>query len=342
MPEIGKLSTWLIENGGTMMTWIIVSIIVLFTLWVKKDEWFGSSKNPAVPKPVAKATEPEPKKEPEKEPVSNPKPAAPVPAPTQVTPQKEDKRVDGFRAGLWRAFGGLIGVSIFLLLILIVVQNMEAFKHSNVIEYKIDPTVRADEGGRSAFFTGQTHYLNEVIQFCYFDKELGLTRIQAWDCTDMVKHESRFQMYNSDGSVFVGEQNPLDTGVFMINLKESAKEIVQANCNIESFECQKKVFRLIYLEKRSFERWVAYSVVKNLTVTTYKVTANPDEWSGEFYLPRNDSCFLDPERKMEMMGGGDGKPVEISPEFVPFMEAPFLRFRSKDGSPATVTIMCRQ
>lgn len=85
MPEIGKLSTWLIENGGTLATWIIVSAIVLFTVSVKKDEWFGK-RTTTTRKPTEKPAEPEPKKAPE------PETAKAVKAEQLQTPKKEVKK----------------------------------------------------------------------------------------------------------------------------------------------------------------------------------------------------------------------------------------------------------
>jgi hypothetical protein len=224
---------------------------------------------------------------------------------------------------------------------ILLLQQAELFKQTGGPEYHLDPTKTTAPGERSAFYDGRkTIFLNEVIQFCYFDKELGLTREEAWDCVDMVKAESRFRMYNEDGSVFRGEQNPDDTGIFMINTQYQAKNIAKAGCNLDSFECQKKVFRLIFLEKRSFEPWTAYSGMKKLPVNTFQVSAPVEDWSGEFYLPRNGSCLVIPSKEMQMLGG-NGTPVTVSPDHVPFMDSPFIRFKSQDERVGMVTIKCR-
>ncbi len=223
---------------------------------------------------------------------------------------------------------------------ILMLQQAELFKQRPGPVLHLDPTKVTAPGERSAYFDGQTHFLNEVIQFCYFDEELKLTREQGWDCVDMVKAESEFRMYNDDGSVFRGEQNPDDTGVLMLNVKYQAENIKKARCNIDSFECQKKVFRLAYLEKRSFEPWKAYKVMKTWPVQTYQLTAPIDEWGGEFFLPTNGSCLIEPDREMFMVGV-DSTPVVVSHEHVPFMESPTVRFRSKDGVQGMATIRCR-
>ncbi len=224
-------------------------------------------------------------------------------------------------------------------LVIDVLQRAEQYKHTGPVRVT-DPSAIVKPVVPSQFFNGQTHYLREIMQFCYFDEELNLSREEGWDCVDMIKLESEFQMYNLDGTVKLGDQNKDDKGAFMINVKWSAKEIAKAGCNIESFECQKKVFRLIFLEKRSFERWTAYPRVKNLKVRSYPVSAPAGAWGEIFNPPVGDSCFVKPNRNLEMLGD-DGTPVPISPEYVPFISTDTLQFRSTDETPGEVVMMCR-
>jgi len=244
----------------------------------------------------------------------------------------------------WWVFARKVATVIFFawlswFVVILVLQNAEYYKKQGPRRVT-EAMATSTTGPRSQFFVGQTHFVSEIVKFCYFDQELNLSREEGWDCTDLAKLESGFQMYNLDGSVRRGDQNKEDIGVFMINRKWSAKEIAEAGCNIESFECQKKVFRLIFLEKRSFERWTAYPRVKNLTVTPHTVSAPVGEWGEIFNPPDGDSCFVKPDRNLEMLAK-DGTPMPISPEYVPFTETPTLQFRSTDETPAEVTILCR-
>lgn len=224
-------------------------------------------------------------------------------------------------------------------LVMDVVLRMQHYIHTGPVRVT-EEMATSTSGPRSEFFTGQTHFLNEVIKFCYFDTELGLSREEAWDCTDMVDAESNFQMYNNDGSVRRGDQNRDDVGIFMINVKHSVEEITEAGCSIDSFECQKKVFRLIFLKKRSFERWHGHAVVKTLKVKETKRVAPVGEWGESLELPKDKSCFVQPNRNLEMLGR-DGIPMAISPDHVPFLESPTIRFRSTDEVEGEVLIKCR-
>lgn len=228
----------------------------------------------------------------------------------------------------------------FWFLVIDVMQRADSYIHETPIPVG-NPSVLSSIGERSLYFRSQMDFLNENIKFCYFDAELKLTREEAWDCADMIRLESNNKMYNPDGSVVRGEENHDDIGTMMINIKWSAEEIAKAGCNVESYECQKKVFRLIFLQKRSFERWKAYDIVKQLPIRAFRVAAPANEEGGEeFHPPLHKSCHVKPDRSMQMQSGNGGW-VDITPDYVPFAESSIIRFRSKDGVPSGVTILCR-
>lgn len=342
MPEIGKLSTWLIENGGTMATWIIVSAIVLFTIWVKKDEWFGKRATTA-PKPTEKPAEPEPKKAPE------PEPAKDVKAESVTTPKKGENTGRTVMHGIysmWRpARNAIIFCAVcfgFWIGVIRIVQEAEHYKQGHDLVRVIDSTRSTAPGERSAFFNGQTHFLQEVIKFWNHDPEIvaSSTRRERWEGIDTVRFESRYQQYNPDGSVFRGVQNPRDIGMFQINLDQSAKEIAEANCNVEAVDCQFKVARLIWKHSK-FKRWLAHNDVLKAPVVVHKVVAPVGEWGEIFIPPFDDSCFWEVDRKVEMMGE-DGQVYEFLPDNVPFFATRTTTYRVPDEPAGLVTISCRQ
>ncbi len=328
MPDFGKTFTWLIENGGIMMTWIIVVAIVLFTLWVKRDEWFG--KRTSAPKPPApKAEEPEPKKVPE------PEPAKTVKVEPVTVPKKDDKSLENFRLGLWRMFGAGIAMIIIVLL----AKNLNKAKNDYIFD---GPVARPQVAGASPYFKGQTHFLQEVIRFWNEDPEIVATstRRERWEGIDTVRFESRYQQFNPDGTVFRGVQNPRDIGMFQINLDESAKEIAEAQCNVEAVDCQFKVARLIWKHSK-FKRWKAHKNVLKASVYVKKVVAPVGEWGETFRPPFNDTCFWEVDREVEMMGE-DGQKYKFLPDFVPYFATKTTTYQVPDEPAGLVTISCRQ
>lgn len=48
--------------------------------------------------------------------------------------------------------------------------------------------------------------------------------------------ESRYRQFNADGSVLLGEQNPLDTGIFQINKKYHLEAAIAMGYDINTVE----------------------------------------------------------------------------------------------------------
>lgn len=330
MPDLGKAFTWLIENGGTMMTWIIVSAIVLFTLWVKKDEWFGKRTSaPKTPAPIA--VEPEPKKVPE------PEPAKTVKVEPAPVPKKEDKTLENFRLGLWRMFGAGIAMIIIVLL----AKNLNKMKNDYIFD---GPVARPQVAGASQYFAWKYIYENEVKMFWYFDPDLNLKPRVAWNMVDTIKHESRgFRMYNQDGSVLRGDKNPRDVGVHQINLDHSKDEMAEAGCTeaqMESFDCQVKVARIKY-KKRGHQPWKSYDIVMKKPITTTVIVAPVGEWSEIYYVEQGSSCLWSVDREIDMLLAS-GEVKKLIPDKATFFDSPTTVYSVPDGAPGTVTIECRR
>lgn len=198
------------------------------------------------------------------------------------------------------------------------------------------PTTAVNPGRvRSPYFRGQTHFQDEARLFWYG----SIPPKEAWDMLDTIKLESRFQQYNSNGTVFVGVKNPRDTGMHMINLDESKDEIQEAGCDVEEIDCQFKVALLIY-KKHGLSRWTAYNnVLPKIAVSTKKIKVPVVDWSESYEIQENSHCYWEVTQEVTARTER-GDDYKLVPDRVPTFNAKRVVFQTT-GEETEVVIFCR-
>lgn len=326
-------------NSGSLLTIVLIGVVsallVFITIRMKRTK--ARTRVPYRPQvPARRQSTNLVSSAPAPQPTAQPSPT-PTPVQTPSVTNRNDKALENFRAGLWRMFGAGIAMIIVVLL----AKNLNKMKNDYIFD---GPTARPQPiAGASPYFAGKYIFENEVKLIMYSDTDLALTPRKAWNMVDTVKHESGgFRMYNQDGSVLRGNKNPRDVGVYQINLDASKKEMAEAGCTeaqMESFDCQNKVFKLIY-KKYGPEHWKSYDIVMKVQPSKTTIVAPVGEWSEIYPVRQGSSCLWTVDREVDMLLAS-GEVKKLIPNKATFFDSPTTAYSVPDGTPGTVTIECR-
>lgn len=269
-----------------------------------------------------------------------PTPAVPVP-PTAQPPSPPTRPSTADAQSVSSALAGLAGNAVMVILIAIVaIVAIKYLRSEKPVEQRSTSTISMFTEP-SPYFSENTDFLERVLEFCYTDKELGLTREESWHCADTVKVGSSFKMYNKNGTVTRGDTDPREIGLFRLSPEWAQEEIEKAGCSIESVDCQFRVAKLV-IQKDKFKRFKAYYRMLKRSVTTTPIVAPVGTRSESFAPPKNDHCFLEVDRELWMINFSGGKPVKFTPEHIPPFTADLMAFYTDDEPPGNVLIHCRQ
>ncbi|KND47762.1 MAG: hypothetical protein AB201_02410 [Parcubacteria bacterium C7867-006] len=168
----------------------------------------------------------------------------------------------------------------------------------------------------------------------------NLPPTEAKEMLDIATEESHFQQFNTDGSVFTGVDDPADTGVMQINVRENQKDLIAWGLNVNTLEGNLEAAKRLR-QKYGTKPWQrTVDKIKNRPsqIITIKV---PKEGRSERFTP--DGRFCQGQTDLPVTVWDDkGRSHPMTPTSVPTVPSLWYEYSTPSGgSLPTITISCR-
>ncbi len=187
---------------------------------------------------------------------------------------------------------------------------------------------------RSVMDTNEVH--RRTAEFWY----AHLPAAEAKEMVEIATEESHFHQFNADGSAFTGVEDPADTGVMQINVRENRQDLADWGLDVHTLEGNLEAARRLR-EKYGVRPWRrTVDKIKNRPPQVVAIKV-PKEGRSERFTPAGRFC----------QGGTDlpvtvwddrGRSHSMTPTSVPVVTSLWYEYSTPSGGvPATITVSCR-